>query len=176
MKRVIYALILPLVVVSGLVFANREKSSPKPSSIADRQAGLEDMKKWEDSSEGKKVHASGDKIMKYIKSSTNMDAVITSFSLPSRTGEGTSALRGVMVRINGEAYLLNFGPMRSNEDVQSLLSLKVNDKIVVRGHITRYSINYAYFIISADYVERDSKILFNRNFNNGGRNVNNGGC
>ena len=39
MKKVLYALILPLVVVSGLVFANREikdeptkKSSPKPHS------------------------------------------------------------------------------------------------------------------------------------------------
>ncbi|MEJ7678310.1 MAG: hypothetical protein WKG06_10705, partial [Segetibacter sp.] len=41
MKKVIYALILPLVVVSGLVFANREiknetskKSTPKPLSAA----------------------------------------------------------------------------------------------------------------------------------------------
>jgi hypothetical protein len=51
MKKVIYALILPLVVVSGLVFANREiknetskKSTPKPPSAAERQAAL---KQWE---------------------------------------------------------------------------------------------------------------------------------
>ena len=51
MKKVIYALILPLVVVSGLVFANREiknetskKSIPKPLSAAEREAAL---KQWE---------------------------------------------------------------------------------------------------------------------------------
>ena len=45
MKKVIYALILPLVVVSGLVFANREiknetskKSIPKPLSAAEMKS------------------------------------------------------------------------------------------------------------------------------------------
>lgn len=45
MKKVIYALILPLVVVSGLAFANRgvknepsEKSASKPSSAAEKEA------------------------------------------------------------------------------------------------------------------------------------------
>jgi len=59
MKNVIYALILPLVVVSGLVFANREikketfhKPSPKPFSIADRKAHRDDLKKWEASPDG----------------------------------------------------------------------------------------------------------------------------
>ena len=44
MKKVIYALMLPLVVVSGLLFANRElknetikKPSPKPLSVAERK-------------------------------------------------------------------------------------------------------------------------------------------
>ena len=71
MKKVIYALILPLVVVSGLVFANREiknetskKSTPKPLSAAEREAELKKWeatpdgikyKKWEASPEGKKV-------------------------------------------------------------------------------------------------------------------------
>ncbi len=71
MKKVIYALILPLVVVSGLVFANREiknetskKSTPKPLSAAEREAELKKweatpegikFKKWEASPEGKKV-------------------------------------------------------------------------------------------------------------------------
>ena len=71
MKKVIYALILPLVVVSGLVFANREiknetskKSTPKPLSAAERKAerkkweatpdGIK-FKKWEASPAGKKV-------------------------------------------------------------------------------------------------------------------------
>src|SRR5260221_13301603 len=73
MKKVIYALILPLVVVSGIVFANREinnetskRPTPKPLSAAEMQAerkkweaspeGVK-FKKWEASSAGKKVYA-----------------------------------------------------------------------------------------------------------------------
>ncbi len=70
MKKVIYALILPLVVVSGLVFANREinneiskKSTPKPLSAAEMKAERERWeatpdgiryKEWEASPAGKK--------------------------------------------------------------------------------------------------------------------------
>jgi hypothetical protein len=70
MNKVIYALILPLVVVGGLVFANREikdeaskKSIPKPHSAAEMKAGRErweatpdgiKFKKWEASPAGKK--------------------------------------------------------------------------------------------------------------------------
>ena len=50
-KIILYHWILPLVVVSGLVFANREiknetskKSIPKPLSAAERKAAL---KEWE---------------------------------------------------------------------------------------------------------------------------------
>lgn len=50
MKKVIYALILPLVVVSGLVFAKREtkndtsrKSIPKPLSAAEMKAEREQL-------------------------------------------------------------------------------------------------------------------------------------
>ena len=50
MKKIIYTLILLLVVVSGLVFANREiknetskKSIPNPLSDADRKA---ELKNW----------------------------------------------------------------------------------------------------------------------------------
>ena len=78
MKKVIYALILPLVAVSGLVFANREiknepskKSTPKPLSAAESKAELKrweatpdgiKYKKWEASPEGKQVLASAAKI------------------------------------------------------------------------------------------------------------------
>src|SRR5271154_2780329 len=112
MKRVIYALILPLVVVSGLVFANREikneaskKSIPKPLSAADREAELKKWeatpdgimyKKWEASPAGKKVYAAEDKIREHISASTNMEAVVTSLSLPPGSRLGF----GVMVRIN----------------------------------------------------------------------------
>ena len=83
-KKTIYVLILPLAVVSGLVFANSEiknetKPSPKPLPIAERKADLDEKKKWEASPdgikykewevspEGKKVHASHDKIRKDLK-------------------------------------------------------------------------------------------------------------
>src|ERR1700761_2530383 len=71
--KVMYALILSLVVTSGLVFANHEikdgpskKVSPKPLTAAEKEAGLKKWeaspdgikyKKWEASAEGKKVSA-----------------------------------------------------------------------------------------------------------------------
>ncbi|MCH5597851.1 hypothetical protein [Niabella ginsengisoli] len=70
MKKVIYALILPLVVISGLVFANRKienettkQPSPKPLSAAEIKNEREKweatpdgimFKKWEASPAGKK--------------------------------------------------------------------------------------------------------------------------
>jgi hypothetical protein len=142
MKKVIYA-ILPLVVVSGLVFASREiknetykkKSTPKPLSAAEKNAEY-------------------------------MEAVVTSLSLPPGSRSGF----GVMVRINGYDYILSFGLEKSNE-FQQLHSLKVNDKIVVRSHSVYgglYTPNYSYAIISGDYVERDGKIIFKRAPRKGG--------
>src|SRR5688572_11252777 len=104
MKKVIYGLILPLVVVSGLVFANHEiknetskKSTPRVLSVAERKAALKKWeatpdgimyKKWKASPEGQKVLAGAAKIRNHINASTNMEAVVTSFSLPpgSRLG------------------------------------------------------------------------------------------
>jgi hypothetical protein len=144
MKKVIYALILPLVVVSGLVFANREiknetskKSAPKPLSAAEMKA---ERKKW------------------------YMEAVVTSLPPGSRLGFG------VMVRINGYDYILSFGRENSNE-FQQLHSLKVNDKIIIRSHSVfsvSYTPNYSYPIVSGDYVERDSKIIYKRAPRKGG--------
>jgi hypothetical protein len=141
MKKVIYA-ILPLVVVSGLVFANREikneiskKSTPKPLFAAEKNA-------------------------EYI------EAVVTSLSLPPDSRSGF----GVMVRINGYDYILSFGLEKSNE-FQQLHSLKVNDKIVIRSNSVYnglYTPNYSYAIISGDYVERDGKIIFKRAPRKGG--------
>lgn len=122
MKKVIYALILPLVVVSGLVFANRE--------------------------------------IKNETSSTYMEAVVTSLSLPPGSRGGF----GVMVRINGYDYILSFGRENSNE-FQQLHSLKVNDKIIIRSHSVfsaLYTPNYSYAIVLGDYVERDGKIIYKR--------------
>ena len=173
MKKVIYALILPLVVVSVLVFANREFknetskiSTPKPLSAAVREAELKKWeatpegikyKKWEASPEGKKVLAGAAKISNQISASTNMEAVITSLSLPPGSRLGF----GVMVRINGVDYILSFGPEESNA-FQQLHSLKVNDKIVIRSHFVSYAPKYSYPIVSGDYLERDNKIVYKR--------------
>jgi hypothetical protein len=179
MKKVIYALILLLVVVSGLVFANREfknkiakKSIPKPLSAAEindakkkweaTPAGIM-YKKWEASPEGKKVYASAAKISKSISDSTNMEAIVTALSLPPGSRLGF----GVMVRINDEDYILSFGPEESNE-FQQLHSLKVNDKIVIRSHFVSHAPKYSYPIVSGDYVERDSKIIYKRAPRKGG--------
>jgi len=171
MKKIIYTLILPLVMVSGLVIANREiknetskKSTPTPLSAAERKAALKQweatpegikFKKWEASPEGKKVLAGAAKISNQISASTNMEAVVTSLSLPPGSRLGF----GVMVSINGDDYILSFGPEKSNE-FQQLHSLKVNDKIIIRSHFVSYAPKYSYPIVAGDYVERDSKIIY----------------
>ena len=191
MKKIIYALLLPLVVVSGLVFsfapfaygsgANREiknetKPSPKPLSIADKKANLDERKKWEASPdgikykewevspEGKKVHASYDKIKKSIKAFTNMEAVVTSLTF-RRENAKSSGPKWLIVRINGEEYMMQFIP----KEFEQLKSLKVNDKIIVRSRSAGLSHNHPYLIISGDYIARNNKILFKRDFskNNG---------
>jgi len=179
MKKVIYALILLLVVVSGLVLANREfknetseKSTPKLLSAAEMKAEREKWeatpegikyKKWEASPEGKKVLAGAAKISKHISAFTNMEAVVTSLSLPPGSRLGF----GVMVRINGDDYILSFGPENNNE-FQQLHSLKVNDKIIIRSHSVSHAPKYSYSIVSGDYVERDSKIIYKRAPRKGG--------
>ena len=170
MKKIIYVLILSLVVVSGLVFANREiknetskKSTPKPRSAAEAKAGLKKweatpdgikFKKWKASPEGQKVLAGAAKIRNHISDSTNMEAVVTSLSLPPGSRLGF----GVMVRINGDDYIVNFEPEKSQ--LEQLLSLKVNDKIIIRSRTVSHAPKYAYPIVRGDYVEREGKIIF----------------
>ena len=178
MKKVIYALILPLVVVSGLVFANREikneiakKPNPKPLAAAEREAAMKQWeatpagimyKKWEASPAGKKVYAAEEKIWTNIKDSTNMEAVVTSLSLPPGSRLGF----GVMVRINADDYILNFAAEKSQ--LEQLQSLEVNDKIIIRSRNVSHAPKYAYPIVSGDYVERDSKIIYKRAPRKGG--------
>jgi hypothetical protein len=179
MKKIINALILLLVVVSGLVFANREiknetskKSIPKPLSAAEKNTALKKweatpdgimFKKWEVSPAGKKVHAGAAKISKSIRDYANMEGVVTSLSLPP----GSSLGFGLMVRIKGDDYILAFGPEKSgknilnfNNEFEQLHSLKVNDKIIIRSHSVSFAPKYLYAIIAGDYVERDSKIIY----------------
>ena len=187
MKKVIYALIVSLVMVSGLVLANREinnetikKPTPKILSIAEKKDEMKkweasadgiNYKKWEASPEGIKVRADEAKIRKHIKDYTNMEGVVTSLSLPlgSRLGFG------VMVKINGDDYILSFGSEKSdknflnfNNEFQQLHSLKVNDKIIIKSHNVSHAPKYSYPIVSGDYVEKDSKILYKRASRKGG--------
>ncbi len=172
MKKVIYALILPLVVVSGLVFANREinngtskQSAPKPLSAAEMAAGRKQweatpegvkFKQWEASPAGKKVYAGAAKIREHLSAFTNMEAVITSLSLPPGSRLGF----GVMASINGEDYIVTFAAEKSQ--LEQLHSLKVNDKIIIRSHNASCAPKYSYLIVSGEYVERDSKVIFKR--------------
>lgn len=171
MKKIIYALLLPLVVVSGLVLANRKtetskKSNPKPLTAAERKTELKKwentpdgimFKKWEASAAGKKVYASEAKIRKHLNAFTNMEAVVTSLSLPSGARLGF----GVMVKINSEDYILAFGLENKNE-FEQLHKLKVNDKIIIRSHNVLHAPKYAYPIVAGDYVEQNSKVIYKR--------------
>ncbi len=187
LKNTIYLLILPLVVASVLAFsfttfasgsvANREiknetKPSPKLLSFTDRKARLADerkkweaspdgvkYKKWEVSPEGKKVRADHDKIRKYIKAFSNMEAVVTSVTF-HRANAKSSGPKWLIVRINGEEYMMQFIP----KDFEQLNSLKVKDKIIVRSRSAGYSPNHPYLIISGDYIARNNKVLFKRDF------------
>ena len=175
MKKGIYALILSLVVVSGLVFANREikneaseKSSPKPLTEAERNAAKKQweatpegikFKKWETSPEGKKMYAAEAKIWNHIQDYTNMEAVVTSLSLPP----GSLLGFGVMARINGDDYILRF-----DDELQQLPSLKVNDKIIIKSHSVSHAPKYAYPIVSGEYAERDGKIIYKHDPRKGG--------
>lgn len=167
MRKLIYALILLVVVVSGLLFANRgikKEASKKPatnsSSAAEMKSAREQweatpdgvaFKKWEASSAGQKVLAGADK----IKNNENTEAVVTSLTLPPGTRLGFA----VMARIDGEDYLLSFGVEGSNE-FEQLRSLKVNDKIIIRSRSVSYAPKYSYPIIAGDYVERDGKVIY----------------
>ena len=178
MKKVIYALFLPLVVASGLVFANREiknetskKETPKPLSAAEMKTERErweatpdgiKFKKWEASPAGKKVYAAEAKIKNHISAFANMEGVVTSLSLPPGSRLGF----GVMVRINGDDFILSFGPEKSQ--LEQLQSLKVNDKIMIRSHSVSHAPKYSYPIVSGDYVERDNKIIYKRAPRKGG--------
>jgi hypothetical protein len=175
-KKTIYALIVPLAVVSGLVFANCEmKNETKPSSktlsIANRKVDLDARKKWEASPdgikykeweaspEGKKVHASYNKIKKSINAFNNMEAVVNSLTYQRENGK-LSGLKWLIVMINDEEYMMQFTP----KEFQKLNSLKVNDKIIVRSRSAGYSSNHPYLILSSDFIAKNNKILFKRDF------------
>lgn len=172
MKKIIYAMTVTLAVIGGLVFTNCEtknetsgKSVSKQLFSVDRKA---ELKKWEAtpdgisfldwkaSPQGTKVLAGAAKISRYINISANMEAVVTSLSLPPGSRLGF----GMMVRIDGDDYILRFDPQKSQ--LAQLRSLKVGDKINIKSHAVSYAPKYAYPIIAGDYVERDGKVIYKR--------------
>lgn len=179
MKKIMYVLLSLLVVVSGLVFANHEnKKDPakklpqKPLTAAEMKAEREkweatsagvNFSKWKTSPEGKKVLAGAARLRNQVRDSSNMEAVVTSLSLPPGSRLGF----GVMVKINGEDYILNFR-LEKQHELKQLQSLKVNDKIIIRSRFVSYAPKYTYAIVTGDYVERDSKIIYKRVPRNGG--------
>ncbi|RYD71787.1 MAG: hypothetical protein EOP55_19960 [Sphingobacteriales bacterium] len=172
-KTVIYALILSMVIISGLVFANREiKGVDRPLSDSSNNASLNERKrweaspdgikykKWEASPEGKNVHASNDRIKHYLKNFENMEAVVKSDTF-SRQGAKSSSPKWLIVEIDGSTYMMQF----TSKEFRQLSSLKVDDKIIVRSHSAGFSPNHPYLIVSGDYIEQNKKVIFKRDFN-----------
>ena len=93
-----------------------------------------------------------------------MEAVVTSVTF-QRANAKSSGPKWLIVRIDGEAYMMQF----NLKEFQQLNGLKVNDKIMVKSHSAGYSPNHPYLIVSGDYIEQNNKVLFKRDFskNNG---------
>lgn len=179
MKKITFGLILPLVVVSGLVLANRaikketaKKAIPKALSAAEKKAALKRWEatpdgimftNWKASPGGRKVHDSAAKIMKSVHDFSNMEAVVTSLSLPAGSRLGF----GMMLNIDGADYILSFGLENKNE-FEPLHTLKVNDKIILKSHNISQAPKYAYPIVAGDCVEKDGKIIYKRAPRKGG--------
>jgi hypothetical protein len=110
-------------------------------------------KEWQMSPAGKKVYASAAKLNKYIRDSSNIEAIVTSLSLPPGSRLGF----GVMIKIDREDYILAFGSLPPSKDatneLEQLHSLKVNDKIMIRSRVTSHAPKYANPIIIGDYIK-----------------------
>jgi hypothetical protein len=145
--------------LSNLAFANNESKLDNKAALKKWEATPEGIffKKWESSAAGKKVYASEARIRKSIKEFSNMEAIVTSLTLPA----GSRLGYGVMVRIKDEDFILSFGHDLKNEFDQ-IRGLKVNDKITIKSHSVSHAPKYAYPIVAGDYVERDGKLLYKR--------------
>lgn len=187
MKKVIYALIFSLVAVSGLVFANHEsqiESSAKPiKTTITAPASQTEMNKWEATPDGssykkwtltttgKKVLADAAYVSKNIRAFSNMEAVVTSVSLPA----GSRLGYGIIANIDSREYILTFDLEASGKNYLSLKNeyedlqrLKVNDKIIIRSHNVSHAPKYFYPIISVESVERNGKMIYKRPARKGG--------
>lgn len=159
MRKSNHLLLFSMLMLSNLAFANNESKMDNKAALKKWEATPEGIffKKWESSAAGKKVYASEARIRKSIKEFSNMEAIVTSLTLPA----GSRLGYGVMVRIKDEDFILSFGPDLKNEFDQ-IRGLKVNDKIVIKSHSVSHAPKYAYPIVAGDYVERDGKLLYKR--------------
>ena len=178
MQKVSSVLILSLFAITVSAFTNPDlanelkKKSIATSPVDDKKAALKKweatpegmkFKKWEASIVGKKVYAAEAKIRKSIREYTNMEGVVTSLSLHPGSRLGF----GVMVKLNGEDYILSFGPELKNE-FEQLHKLKVNDKIMIKSRGVSHAPKYTYPIIAGDNIEKDGKLIFKRAPGKGG--------
>lgn len=165
MRKSNHLLLFSMLMLSNLAFANNESKLDNKAALKKWEATPEGIffKKWESSAAGKKVYASEARIRKSIKEFSNMEAIVTSLTLPA----GSRLGYGVMVRIKDEDFILSFGPDLKNEFDQ-IRGLKVNDKIVIKSHSVSHAPKYAYPIVAGDYVERDGKLLYKRMPGKGG--------
>lgn len=183
MKKLVYVLSLPLVVVIGLVWANRatkpeteKKPTPKPLSEAEQKMVRKNweaspdgtrFKEWEASEAGQRVYASEARIQTAIRNYSDMEGIITATSLPAGSRLGF----GVMVKIKGEDYILAFGvenkdlnEVNFTDEFKELRTLKVNDKIVIRSRSVTHAPKYADPIVRGDFIKREGKTLYQRSF------------
>lgn len=170
-----------LTAVAGLLFAhcttkNESKPTPKPITAANKKANVDARKKWETtpegkkyvawraSADGKKIQASYDKIEKYLKTSAEMEAQVTSVNFV-RENTNSTGPKWIIIKINGAEYMMQF----TSREFQQLSSLKVNDKIIIKSHYAGFSHNHPYLIVSCDFLSKDNKVLFKRDLskNNG---------
>lgn len=186
MKKVVYVLVYTSVVATGMVLANRKtqnQMSDKPTAVTAANGHRDDLKKWEASpdgvrykkweasAEGQKAHASVNKIKKQLTTFTNMYAVVTSVVRPIGSSNGF----GLIVKINGDDYMVNFLPEMTDRDLSKLHkdlvqlnSLKINDKIIIKSHSAAYTGKSSRPVLSGDYLERDHKVIFSRDPKKGG--------
>ena len=185
MKKNIFALCLSILMLNSFVFANTENNKTKkiisnPFSAEQRNAAMEQWeatpsgiyyKKWKASAAGKKVFVAEAKIKKSIKEFANMDAIVTSLTLPPGSRLGF----GMMVKIKGEDYILAFGPEKLgkqpnqvNNEFAQLHTLKVNDKIILRSRNVSHAPKYAYAIVAGDYIAKGGKVIYKRAPRTGG--------
>lgn len=172
MKKVVYALIFALVVVSGLVYANREIKNNPVKAVKSKPLTATDMdkerKRWEASPDGvmfkgwafsaagEKVRAGIDYIKPQINAFTDMNVVVTSLDLPA----GSKLGQGIMVRVNNFDYILTFDADKNQ--LEQLHKLKVNDRLTIRSRSLFYAPKYAFPIVAAEYVAQGKKVIFKR--------------